>query len=245
MNLFTSNLQPDPHLTKTHSHPSHQHSPDLPLLLFTDIDVFYNVARRTILSPFFVMWIPIIAIGQRSEPLYQASLWLLFLVSVFWFLNFTSFAWTNQCWWPRPERIDWPDQIVLITGGANGLGRVLAETLAVKQATVVVLDIDKPCTPSDFGKHAVNYRSTSLVLTIAPTDGDLHFYQCDVSDAAAVEAVAQLVQREVGHPTILVNNAGVVFGELITDLTADQIHRSVGFLSNLDSRLQTKSYQKG
>lgn len=177
------------------------------------------------------MWIPILAIGQRSESLYHTSLWLLLLVTIFWLLSFTSLAWRNRCWWPGLERIDWTEQVVLITGGANGLGRVLAETLAVKHVTVVVLDI-KPFAESDLGTHTfviLDCRSTILVLILPSTD-DIHFFQCDVSDAIAVEAVAEQVKREVGHPTILINNAGVVCGKMITDLTADEIHRSVLFL---------------
>ena len=40
-----------------------------------------------------------------------------------------------------PPRLDWGDQIVVLTGGASGIGELLANTLAVRNVTVVVLDI--------------------------------------------------------------------------------------------------------
>lgn len=53
----------------------------------------------------------------------------------------SSRAWRNRTLALWSERIDWTEQIVLITGGADGLGRVIAETLAMKHITVVVLDV--------------------------------------------------------------------------------------------------------
>jgi hypothetical protein len=40
---------------------------------------------------------------------------------------------------PRP--FEWGEQIVVITGGSSGVGELLANTLAVKSVTVVVLDL--------------------------------------------------------------------------------------------------------
>lgn len=42
----------------------------------------------------------------------------------------------------RPNRLEWSDQIVVVTGGASGIGELLANTLAVRNVTVVVLDIN-------------------------------------------------------------------------------------------------------
>lgn len=42
----------------------------------------------------------------------------------------------------RPPPLEWNEQIVIITGGASGIGELLANTLAVRSVTVVVLDIN-------------------------------------------------------------------------------------------------------
>lgn len=39
-----------------------------------------------------------------------------------------------------PPRFDWGEQVVVITGGSSGIGELIANTLAVRNVTVVVLD---------------------------------------------------------------------------------------------------------
>ncbi|EGF99603.1 uncharacterized protein MELLADRAFT_45702 [Melampsora larici-populina 98AG31] len=177
------------------------------------IDILFTVANRTFLSPFFSLWIPIIASLQKtssaSDQFYQSSIYFLIIVSIRWLLNYSSLAWLNKTWrigWG--DRIDWDHQIVLVTGGSDGLGRVLVETLDLKNITLVVLDL-KP-------------------FTTNPSESDVHYYQCDVSDPKAVEAVADRIKAEVGDPTIIINNAGVVNGKLIVDLNPNEVQRSFG-----------------
>ncbi|KAG2038744.1 hypothetical protein BDR03DRAFT_1009495 [Suillus americanus] len=66
----------------------------------------------------------------------------------------------------------------------------LANTLAVRNVTVVVLDI-KPIVTENY---------------------NIAYYQCDVSKWEEVEAASKKVIEEIGQPTMLVNNAGVVQG---------------------------------
>ncbi|KAI9096996.1 hypothetical protein DFS34DRAFT_130597 [Phlyctochytrium arcticum] len=84
----------------------------------------------------------------------------------------------------------WEDEVVLITGGAHGLGRMVAEFIARQHRPkkVVVLDIR----PSSF-------QDDSIVA-----------YQCDVTNRQQLRQVAARVREECGDPTILINNAGVV-----------------------------------
>lgn len=79
------------------------------------------------------------------------------------FLKFASRLWRNSgSWLYSPQRLDWGEQIVVITGGkspdtlaesccgtlittwlgASGIGALLANTLAVRNVTVVVLDVN-------------------------------------------------------------------------------------------------------
>ncbi|EGG10373.1 uncharacterized protein MELLADRAFT_94405 [Melampsora larici-populina 98AG31] len=62
-------------------------------------------------------------------------------------------------------------------------------------------------------------------LTANPSDSDVHHYECDISDAKAVEAVADRVKNEVGDPTIIINNVEVANGTFIIDLNPSEIRR--------------------
>lgn len=103
------------------------------------------------------------------------------------------------------------NEVVLITGGGSGLGRLLAVRFARLGAKVVVWDlnqsgIDETC---------------RLVKQLGrePAAG----YTCDVSDRNAVYETANRVRQEVGPVTILVNNAGIVSGKRFLEVPDEKI----------------------
>ena len=92
---------------------------------------------------------------------------------------------------------------VLITGGANGLGRCLADKFAQAGCVLVLTDIDAE------GLE----RAANDLAGIAPA---VHTYVVDVGDREAVEAVAAQVIDKLGRLDILINNAGIGhLGELV------------------------------
>ena len=88
-------------------------------------------------------------------------------------------------------------QTALVTGGGAGIGAAIARGLAEHGASVVVvgLTMDK-------------LRQT--VDAIQSAGGRAWAYALDVADSAACRVVADLVARDVGPVSILVNNAGVI-----------------------------------
>ncbi|KAG0351598.1 hypothetical protein BC939DRAFT_480443 [Gamsiella multidivaricata] len=102
------------------------------------------------------------------------------------------------------EKADWEDEVVLITGGASGIGLLLAESLAIRRITVVALDIQPV--------------KTAL---------DIDSYICDVSSPEDIARVAKEIREDVGEPTILINNAAIVNGQSILDLSAEDIKRTM------------------
>lgn len=173
-----------------------------------DIDLLVKVLSHTAFSPFFTFFIPLFYYFQGSRwpsPILVLSSGYYVLVSVFWFAKWYSLLYRNQgSLLFGPGRFDWGEQIVVITGGSSGIGELIANTLAVRNVTVVVLDV-KPI-------ETENYNIT--------------YYQCDVSKWEEVEAVAKRIEEELGNPTVLINNAGVVQGKSLVDLTPEDIQQT-------------------
>ncbi|KAJ7232202.1 retinal short-chain dehydrogenase/reductase [Mycena haematopus] len=175
-----------------------------------DIDLFVKVFSHTAFSPFFVALIPTFYVFQGAKitdniVLFSAAYYV--FVASFWAIKWISRLYSNQgslFYAPRP--FEWSDQIVVITGGASGVGELLANTLAVKSVSVVVLDLNPIQTQ--------NYN--------------IAYYKCDVSKWEEVEAVSKKVIEEIGQPTVIVNNAGVVQGKLILDLSPEDVQQTFG-----------------
>lgn len=100
---------------------------------------------------------------------------------------------------------------VLITGAARGLGQLMAQRMAALGARVVLWDLDEA---------ALGRVQAQLPGSAA--------YACDVSDVGAVQSVAARVLAEQGPIDILINNAGIISGKLLLELTERDIQRTFG-----------------
>lgn len=169
-----------------------------------DLDMFIKVASHTVFSPFFTFFIPFIYKSTGlpwSDPTLQAfSAWFA-LMALIWLCRFVARKWRNA---GTSGLLDWEEQVIVITGGSSGIGALLAETLAMRQCTVAVLDVKPTKSEHD----------------------NINFYECDVSDWTQVSAVAKQIKKELGAPTVIVNNAGVVQGKLIVDLTEEDVKQT-------------------
>jgi 3-oxoacyl-[acyl-carrier protein] reductase len=103
--------------------------------------------------------------------------------------------------------------VALVTGGARGIGRATAKLLAQRGAAVCV----------NYAAHAA--AADEVVAEIKAAGGCAIAVAADVGDDTAVQAMAARTERELGAPTILVNNAGVAWRGLLDDYDAQQIAR--------------------
>jgi len=99
-------------------------------------------------------------------------------------------------------KIDLSGRAALVTGSTRGIGRAIAETLAGAGARVGVV-----------GRDAA--RAREVAAQISP---DARGFACDVADAAAVTALVESAERELGAVDILVNNAGLTRDNLVLRL---------------------------
>ena len=102
------------------------------------------------------------------------------------------------------SKVSIPGSLAVVTGAGSGIGRATAKALAAEGATVLCVDINE-----------VAAKETATAL-----GGKAAAYVADVSDLAAMEALAAAIASEHGVPDIVVNNAGIGMSGSFLETTA-------------------------
>ena len=95
----------------------------------------------------------------------------------------------------------------LITGGSRGIGAAIVRALTDKGWRV-----------------AFCYRSNQEAAEQLSRETGAIAIRCDVSDSRQVRAMAEEALRQLSHIELLVNNAGVAWQGLLTDMTDEDWH---------------------
>ncbi|WP_179353773.1 SDR family NAD(P)-dependent oxidoreductase [Winogradskyella vidalii] len=101
------------------------------------------------------------------------------------------------------------DKIVLISGGASGIGQLHATKLATEEGAIIaILDVNKK------GLEETASRSKNI-----------HPYYCDVTNIELVREVISKVIANLGPIDRLFNCAGIMPAGLLKDLSAEHINK--------------------
>jgi 3-oxoacyl-[acyl-carrier protein] reductase len=84
-------------------------------------------------------------------------------------------------------------QVVVVTGGGSGLGDAMCRAFAREGGRVAVLDI----------------KQKAAEKVAEECEGEARGYACDVADATAVRETFEAIDRDLGPPEVLINNAGI------------------------------------
>lgn len=113
-------------------------------------------------------------------------------------------------------RIPLAGAIVLVTGGASGIGKEMAIGATHRGAKhVIIWDIDE-----DGGE--------AVVRKIESFGGHVSFYHVNLLDPGAITSTGEQVLADLGRVDVLINSAGIVTGKHFLDLTDDDVTRTFG-----------------
>ena len=109
---------------------------------------------------------------------------------------------------------DFRNKVVLITGGARGLGLVMARQLAKEGARLVLCSRD-------------NTQLENARLELAGKGADVMVVHCDVTDEEQVNEMIAHVQNDFGPVDVLINNAGIISAGPVTEMTVQEFDESM------------------
>ncbi|KAG4035081.1 hypothetical protein MFRU_002g04280 [Monilinia fructicola] len=168
------------------------------------IDLLLKVLNVTFLHPFVAWMIPLCMRAQAMPWDHEAIQWAIDYATLITLLFFLAKL-NRQIAYSKARKVDLSEEVIVITGGASGLGLLVAEVYGMRGATVAVLDVRD--------LESGEARGVS-------------YYKCDVGNQEEVARVAIEIERDLGTPTIIINNAAIVNGKALLDLSVDEIEQT-------------------
>lgn len=140
-----------------------------------NIDLLLKVANVTFLHP-FVAWMIPLCLRAQEYPMdclsMRASIYYASALTLWYFLDVLN----KQIAYAAARTVDLSEEVIVVTGGASGLGLLIAEVYGMRGATVAVLDV----------KQLESGEARGVTS-----------YLCDVSDKAQVAKLASQIEKEV------------------------------------------------
>ncbi|KAB2571534.1 Short-chain dehydrogenase/reductase SDR [Lasiodiplodia theobromae] len=195
------------------------------------IDVLGRILKHTALNPALTLPLLLLArFTQKGQGLTAAHPKLLKHVKTLLYLGLADriSAWLDRNAannWTRDDTWDWTDagnELVVVTGGSDGIGKEIVLQLAARGIRVAVLDIQAPTWSDD---------ATDNLPTV-------YYAHCDLSSPPSIDAALADIRTHFAgrEPTVLINNAGVCFGKPLLESSPQLIRKTfaVNTLAHFD-----------
>ncbi|ETS79108.1 hypothetical protein PFICI_08961 [Pestalotiopsis fici W106-1] len=169
------------------------------------VDLLLKVLNITLFHPFIAWLLPLCLRARHMEyeetPMRVTIAWAI-VVTFLWLLN----KFSHKLAYGMHREVDLSEEVIVITGGASGLGLLIAEVYGMRGATVAVLDV-------------AELESTDV--------RGITYYKCDITDKEQISRVRKEIERDLGLPTVLINNAAEVVGKKLLEVDIEEIERSL------------------
>ena len=151
--------------------------PEEPWHHYLSIDVIWYVLVYTLFHP-FVSWVVVLCLRAQYTPWENLEMRLVIAWSILMSAIGIFSIISDRIAFGSPREVDLAEEVIVITGGVDGLGGLLAETYGMRNANIAVLD-------------------TKKVDQDEAEEKGVTYYQCDVGDAKQVEAAAAKIVEDV------------------------------------------------
>lgn len=144
------------------------------------LDVFLTVLRRTFLHP-FVAWVVVLCLRAQVTPVTDPAFIIATGYAFFLTLLAAAKVFNDRIAYGIPREVDLEEEeVIVVTGGASGLGKLIAQIYGMQGASVAVLD-------------------TSEFVDLDGWDGlsNVEYYKCDVGNRHEVEAISGRIKDDV------------------------------------------------
>ena len=114
----------------------------------------------------------------------------------------------------RKGSFDYTDKIIVVTGGAGGIGSAFARRGASRGATLVIVDLDET-------------RAEALLRDFPVAEPAHLSIRADLTDRQQIASVMSRVMQQCGRIDVLVNNTGMTSTERFAERSLESMDREI------------------
>lgn len=167
----TSNPIPSPPKSPSRDKKWHHH---------ITIDLFLSVLNRTLLHPWFA-WMAVLSLRAQATPYTDLSFILATAYASFLTILALARAVNHRIAYGLPRSVDLGEEVVVVTGGASGLGLLIARIYGLRGVSVAVLDVKEVAEIEGWSDEVAG----------------VEYYRCDIGNRREVEWALGRVKKEV------------------------------------------------